>query len=385
MSTKTMQVFEALILQKKPRILSLDVFRGLMVCLMIVVNAPGTGAEPYPWLVHAEWFGFTLADLVFPAFLFAVGNAMSFALPPDLPNTDFLLKVLKRVAVIFLLGYLMYWYPFIRSSPDGSWVMIPIDDTRIMGVLQRIALCYGLAALAARYLSGKGLLALCVVLLIGYWAILMGFGAPGQQLTRLGYVGTRLDLLMLGKSHLYRKDSGFDPEGILATLPAVINVLAGYLAGDFIKKAPDSRTTLKRVLAAGAALVALALVWGSAFPISKKLWTSSYVVLTVGLDLIILAALIELIEVRKHRFGVQFFRVFGRNPLAIYLFSEIFLITLRKIYVLPGTDVYEWIGESLFQTMAPGPLGSLLCAVSYMLVCWGLGWLMDWKGVVIKI
>ena len=148
------------------RFLSLDVFRGLAVALMIVVNTPGPGAHPHPWLVHARWFGFTAADWVFPSFLFAVGCSMAFAFQKPTTHGEFAVKVLRRAALIFLLGFLMYWYPFAHRI-DGAWSLSPFADTRVMGVLQRIALCYALAAFAVRYLSPRMLVGLCVLLLIG--------------------------------------------------------------------------------------------------------------------------------------------------------------------------------------------------------------------------
>jgi predicted acyltransferase len=370
---------------QKPRFLALDVFRGLSVCVMIIVNTSGPGAPAYPWLVHAKWFGFTLADLVFPSFLFAVGAGMSFAMGRGLSNRAFLLKVVRRSALIFLLGYLMYWYPFVRLDPHDGWRLIPIGDTRIMGVLQRIALTYALAAIAARYLTIPRLLALCVIILLGYWAMLIGFGTPGQPLSKLGNLGTRLDLLLLGKSHLYRKDGGFDPEGLLGTLPATVNVLAGYIAARVAAAEGERGRVVRGLLMAGAALAAAGLAWSVAFPIAKKLWTSSYVLLTCGLDLVLLAALIWLLEIRRVPFGIRFFQVFGKNPLVIYLFSELFVTTLGLIKTGQGVGVYDWIGVHLFQAMAPGPFGALLCAVAYMLVCWSLGYLMDRRGIVVKL
>src|SRR6202000_2729035 len=152
------------------RFLSLDVFRGMTICFMIIVNTPGSGAAPFSPLEHAKWFGFTPTDLVFPSFLFAVGNAMSFAMKKfeSMSTGSVVAKILRRTFLIFLLGYLMYWFPFFHHSPDGGWALNPIANTRIMGVLQRIALCYAFAAFAARYLSVRWLIALCVLLLFGY-------------------------------------------------------------------------------------------------------------------------------------------------------------------------------------------------------------------------
>jgi len=366
------------------RFLSLDVFRGLTVCLMIVVNTAGPGAKAYTQLVHAPWFGFTAADAVFPSFLFAVGCSMAFAFSRPTPTAEFMAKVLRRGALIFLLGFLMYWFPFIKKV-DGHWALIPFSDTRFMGVLQRIALCYVLAAFAARWLSPRLIVALSAVLLLGYWAILMAFGDPAAPLSKLGNAGTHLDLLLIGQNHLYRKDGGFDPEGLLGALPSTVNVLAGYLAARFLKENPDSSRAPGRMAVAGVVLILAGLAWSPLFPIAKKLWTGSFVLLTVGVDLVLLAGLTKLLEGKDPNRATYFFQVFGLNPLVIYLFSEMFVVVLGMIEVAPGVGVYKWIGVHVFQAMAPGAFGSLLCAVAYMLVCWLLGYAMARRGVVVKL
>jgi predicted acyltransferase len=367
-----------------PRFLSLDVFRGLTVCLMIVVNTAGPGAEAYAQMVHAPWFGFTAADAVFPSFLFAVGCSMAFAFSRPIPTGDFMAKVLRRAALIFVLGFLMYWFPFVRKM-DGHWALIPFADTRVMGVQQRIALCYMLAAFAARWLSPRLIVVLSIVLLLGYWAILLTLGDPAAPLSKLGNAGTHLDLWLLGKDHLYRKDGGFDPEGLLGTLPSTVNVLAGYLAARFLKETSDARRATIRMALTGLVLIAGGLAWGLVFPIAKKLWTSSFVLLTVGLDLVLLAALIAVLEGRRPNAATRFFQVFGLNPLVIYLFSELFVTVLGMVEVAPGRGLYAWIGIHVFQALAPGALGSLLCAIGYMLVCWLLGYVMDRRRIVVKL
>ena len=365
------------------RSLSLDVFRGLAVALMIVVNTPGPGAPPYPWLVHAKWFGFTGADVVFPSFLFAVGCSMAFSLRRPAGHGAFAAKVLRRAALIFLAGFLMYWFPFVHRV-DGGWAAIPFADTRVMGVLQRIALCYALAAFAARYLAVRWLVVLCVALLAGYWGLLLAFGDPAAPLSKLGNAGTRLDLLVLGAGHLYRRDGGFDPEGLLGTLPASVNVIAGYLAARALTQAPERRRTLVRMALAGLVLALAGLAWSPVFPIAKKLWTGSFVLLTAGLDLMLLAALAAALDGRPADPATRFFQVFGRNPLAVYLFSELFVVVLGQIEVAPGVDVYAWIGTRLFQPLAPGPPGTLLCALAYTLVCWLVGYALNRRGLVLR-
>jgi predicted acyltransferase len=214
--------------------------------------------------------------------------------------------------------------------------------------------------------------------------LLLAFGDPADPFSKLGDAGTRLDLLVLGPRHLYRRDGGFDPEGLLGTLPATVNVIAGYLAARYLKIAAD-RPALIRMALAGVLLAAAAFAWSPFFPIAKKLWTGSFVLLTVGMDLVVLAALAAALEGRAPNLAARFFQIFGRNPLAIYLFSELFVTTLQKIEVAPGVGVYDWVGVKLFQAVAPGPLGSLLCAIAYMLACWLLGYALDRRRIALRL
>ncbi|MET1023136.1 MAG: heparan-alpha-glucosaminide N-acetyltransferase domain-containing protein [Pseudoxanthomonas sp.] len=368
----------------RERFLSLDVFRGMTVFVMILVNTGGPGAASYAQLTHARWFGFTLADLVFPTFLFVTGNALAFTGAGG-SERDFLLRTLKRAALIFLCGFLMYWYPFLHQEADGQWAFNALGQTRVMGVLQRIALCYLAGALAIRYLPLRALPALAIGLLLGYWGLLYGFGTPGAELTKLGNAGTRLDLWLLGRDHLYRKDGGFDPEGVLGTLPAIANVIGGFLAGRFLMTAGKTPRAVCRMLVAGVALVVLALAWHPLFPIAKKLWTGPFVLLTVGLDLLLLGACVGWIELAGRTRGASFFTVMGKNPLVIYLFSELLLVTLQLVHVAPGLGLYDWVGIRIFQAVAPGPFGSLLCALAYTLVCWLLAWWMDRRRIYIRL
>ncbi len=376
------------ITQKSNRFLSLDVFRGLTICLMIIVNTPGTGAKLYPYLVHVHWFGFSLADLVFPSFLFAMGNAMSFSMSKlKQVETSFVLKkIIKRTFLIFLFGYLMYWFPFFREGIDGGWELKPISETRIMGVLQRIALCYLFASLIFYYFSERVAIILSGIILLAYWIILYLFGESGSALEMATNAIGKLDLTILGEAHVYKKDSiPFDPEGILSTLPSIVNVIVGYIAGSFVQQKGKTYEGISKLLIAGFLLAALGLWWDLIFPISKKLWTSSFVLYTVGLDLSIMAILIYAIELRKVKFGVFFFDVFGKNPLFIYLFSELFYIVLRQIKTNSGLDLFEWVSENIFQNIFPGPFGALVTALAFMLLCWSLGWWLNKRRIYIKI
>ena len=342
----------------------------------------------YPYLVHADWFGFTLADLVFPSFLFAVGNSMSFSMQ-NLNQAEaglFWRKVLRRTFIIFLLGFLMYWYPFFRTNAEGSLELMPFGETRVLGVLQRIALCYFFAAVLIRYCSEKMLWIISGIILLAYWGILYLFGEPGQELDIANGVATKLDLAVLGLGHIYKNDVvPFDPEGILSTLPAIVNVIGGYLAGIYILRKGKTFETLSLLLITGFMLTALALWWDLIFPIAKKLWTSPFALYTIGLDLSILAILVYAVEIRNLRFGTTFFNVFGKNPLIIYLFSEILYITMRLIHTASGLDLYEWVSERVFQAIFPGSFGAFMTAVVFMLTCWLLGWWLYKRKIYIKI
>ena len=369
------------------RLTALDVFRGMTICCMIIVNAPGSGANVWTPLDHAAWLGFTPTDLVFPSFLFAVGNALSFSGKKFETNAAFTVKIFKRTFIIFLLGYLMYWFPFFHRE-NGSWVFNSLGNTRIMGVLQRIALCYFMGALIVHYCSKKVAVIISVLLLIGYWVFLLAFGETGKEFTMLGNAGTRLDILIMGNAHLYHDKGGpiaFDPEGLLSTLPAIVNVVAGFLAGAFIQKKGKNYESVAKLFICGGLLIALALFVGQFFPIAKKLWTSSFTLLTIGIDLSILALLVYLIEIEKIKNGTKFFLVLGKNPLVIYLLSELLLTTLQLIWVHPQLSFYDWINQVSYQKLLPGPAGTLAFAICYMLLCWSVAYFMDNKKIYIKI
>ena len=377
-------------MQPSQRFLSLDVFRGMTICFMIIVNTPGSGAAPFAPLEHAAWHGFTPTDLVFPSFLFAVGNAMSFSLNRyrQEGTPAFMRKVLKRTALIFLLGYLMYWFPFFRLDDQGHIIGAPIAHTRIMGVLQRIALCYFFASLLIHFFSRQKVVIASVLLLIGYWVLLLAFGDPQQPYSLLGNAGLYLDQYLMGNNHLYHGEGvAFDPEGWLSTLPAIVNVIAGCLAGRYIQEKGKYYETISKLLLTGCLFIFIALSWNMIFPINKKLWTSSFVLLTSGLDLLLIAALVYALEIQNWNRGgwTRFFLVFGRNPLFIYLLSEIVVTVFYMIPAHGGQSLYGWINKVFFQVLAPGAVGSLLFALVYMLFCWSIGWWLNRRRIYIRV
>jgi len=369
------------------RFTALDVFRGMTICLMIIVNTPGNGATTFSPLLHANWHGFTPTDLVFPSFLFAVGNAMSFVMArwEKLDQMQVLWKIFKRTFIIFLLGYLMYWFPFVKLDANNQLIFSPFSDTRVFGVLQRIALCYGIASLMIYYLKPKAALNISILLLFAYWILLYAFGDSAAPLSMEGNAGQMLDKWLLPEKHLYHGEGiAFDPEGLLSTMPAVANVVAGYTVGKFIQHKGNTYEGLTKLLLAGLLLLFAAYCWDLIFPINKKLWTSSFVLQTVGLDCIIISIIIYIINFKQVTSWTYFFEVFGRNPLFIYLLSELAATLLYFFRVGPNQSFFQWIYRNIF-IYAGDYWGSLLFAVSFMLLCWLGGYILDKRKIYVRV
>lgn len=368
------------------RFLSLDVFRGLTVAGMILVNNPGSWSYVYSPLEHASWHGCTPTDLVFPFFLFAVGNAMSFSMKKfeALGNTAVIQKILKRTLLIFVIGLLLNWFPFVKWS-DGLLVGKPFSNLRILGVLPRIALCYGLAAMIIHYLKDKGAFVAAGVLLLGYWFLLIAFGS-GDPYSLEGYAGLPLDKLILGENHMYKGEGvPFDPEGILSTLPAICNVIFGYLAGVFIQQHGKTYEMLSRLMITGCILIFTALCWDLVFPINKKIWTSSYVLYTVGIALLLISVLMYVVEFKGRTAWTVIFTPFGKNPLFIYILAGV-VVKLYMLARLPDNqNMYSWLYTKIFQPLAGNMNGSLLFAIFHVALFWLVGWWMDKKKMYIRV
>ncbi|MBW7466893.1 DUF5009 domain-containing protein [Pontibacter aydingkolensis] len=368
------------------RYLSLDVLRGLTIALMVVVNNPGSWGNIYTPFRHAAWHGFTITDLVFPSFLFVVGNAMSFSMRKfeRQPESTFLKKVFKRTALIFLIGLFLHLFPFVTRT-EGEIVLKDFTAVRIMGVLQRITLCYFFAALVVHYFKLKGAAIFSAVALLGYWAILYFFGNPADPYSLEGNAALKFDSLFIPDQNLY-KGFGipFDPEGLLSTLPATVNVIAGYFAGIFIQKNGNNMNTVIKLAIVGAVMVAIALLWDQSFPINKPLWTSSYVLHSVGLSLLILAGLILTIEFAGFVRWTFFFEAFGKNPLFIFALATL-VIKLLNFIRIGDMSLQKWLYDHLFLTWTEGKTASLLFALSYMLVMWAVGFWMDRRKIYVKV
>jgi predicted acyltransferase len=254
------------------RFLALDVFRGMTICFMIIVNTPGSGEFAYSPLHHAKWNGFTQTDIVYHSFLFAVGTAMSFVMPKwaSLSQSQVLAKIFKRTLLIFIIGWLMYWFPFVDFDKDNHLFFIPISHTRILGVLQRIALVYCIGALMIYYFKPRTLFALMILILLLYWFVMMRFGDSPDPLSMTGNIGYYIDKWILGENHMYHGEGvAFEPEGFLSTLPAIGNLIGGWLVGRFLKDKGKTYEGLSKLLLVELACISIGYFWDLLFPINK--------------------------------------------------------------------------------------------------------------------
>ncbi len=366
------------------RLLALDAFRGATIAAMILVNMPGSWSHIYPPLRHAAWHGATPTDLIFPFFLFVVGTSMwfSFRKFDHRLSRPLARKILRRVALIFLVGLFLSAYPFVGR--DLPW------DLRILGVLQRIALAYGVAAFLVLLLSPRKLVAASAVILLGYWALLAAFGGAEPYAVESNVV-RKVDLALLGEAHVWRGFGiPFDPEGLLSTLPAVVTVVLGYLAGRWITESARREDAILKMLLAGTLLVVAGLVWNPLFPINKPLWTGSYVLYTGGIALVALAWFIWAIDVKGWCGWVKPLEVYGLNPLFAYVLSGVLARTLTRLVHVPvggGETVtgYRWLYSRIFEPLA-GPLnGSLLFALAMVVLIWLAVLPLYRRNIVIKI
>ncbi|MGD2180131.1 acyltransferase family protein [Lusitaniella coriacea] len=367
------------------RLTSLDVFRGMAIAGMILVNTPGSWSHVYPPLLHAEWDGFTPTDLVFPAFLFIAGVAMAFSLSKytqeNKPTAKVYGRILRRCALLFALGVLLNGLSFLLGIHS---------NLRILGVLQRISLAYFFAAIAVLNLKRRNLWILSGAILLAYWAAMMLIPVPGfgaGDLTPEGNVAGYIDRLVVGTQWMY-KQGQFDPEGLFSTLPAIVTVLTGYFAGDLLRnKSVTSDTSMDLVLG-GLSSLMLGHLWGIWFPVNKQLWTSSYVLVATGWSLLLLAACYELIEVRKiRRWGLPF-KVMGLNAIFLFVASGLLVRLLYVAKVGEGEEapsLYTWIYQTLFAPWAGDLNGSLLFAIANLLLWWLVLYAFYRKGWFLKI
>ncbi|MDR0845123.1 MAG: heparan-alpha-glucosaminide N-acetyltransferase domain-containing protein [Tannerella sp.] len=364
------------------RLLALDVLRGITIAGMILVNNPGSWGSIYAPLKHAPWNGLTPTDLVFPFFMFIMGISTYISLR----KYGFewsgraVRKIVKRTLVIFAIGLGIAWFSLLMRT--GDW--LPFDRIRILGVMQRLALCYGITALIALCVKHKNIPRLIIALLAGYFLILLfgnGFEYNGTNILSI------VDNAVLGAAHTY-KDKGIDPEGLPSTIPAVAHVLLGFCAGRLLMEEKDITLKIQRLFLIGTVFTFLGFLLGYGCPINKKIWSPTFVLVTCGLASSFLALLIWIIDVKGKKTWSRFFEAFGINPLFMYVSGAVLSILLGNIEV-------TWAGEpvslhGLAYNVALKPLlgdyfGSLVFAVLFVSLVWSIGYVLYRKKIYIKI
>jgi len=352
---------------------SLDVFRGATVALMILVNNPGSWDHLYPPLAHAAWHGWTLTDLVFPFFLFAVGYSMALTLPTlrAAGGVTYGSRVLRRTVAIFAIGLFINASPFLRWDEAGQLVLRDFDALRIMGVLQRIALSFGIAALIIWWGDIRAAVSSTVVLLLGYWWACIALATNADAYSLEGFFGTSIDRLVLGASHLYRGEGvPFDPEGLASTIPAVTQVLIGYVAGRWLAQRPRVDDLPWALVVSAIVLFLLAQWWSTVLPINKKLWTPSYVLLTSALALACMALLRPGLAFAGRSFIGTFCEDFGRNALLIFTLSGLLPRFLNLLLLPDGSTPLRFAYREFYAPWFDPQFASLLFAVTQLWLYW---------------
>jgi predicted acyltransferase len=381
------------------RLLALDAFRGLTILAMILVNDPGNGEHIYWPLRHARWFGWTPTDLVFPFFLFIVGTSLAYSLgryrhaesankPTISPAVYW--RIARRTAILFLLGLVVN-----HAWPISEWLFgrAPwpgFATLRIPGVLQRIAIVYCIVSLLALHTNLRAQLAIAVAFLLGYWALLAWLPDPhdyAHNLSQQGNIVRVVDRAVFSDTHLYTqgKEEPTDPEGILSTLPAIVTAIAGYWVGLAIQNRGCNPRTVLLLLTVGLASAAIGLAWGLWFPICKKLWTSSFVLLTAGLGSIGLAICLWLFDIRGWRRLAHPLQIAGVNAIAAYMISELGATFLGAIRI-GNNSAQGWLYQNLFTSWIADPkLASLAFALAYTACCWVVLWGMSRRGWAVRV
>ena len=431
------------------RLLSLDIFRGLTIAAMILVNNPGSWATVYPPLLHAEWHGCTPTDLIFPFFLFIVGVAVAFALgkrmEAGVSTASLSQKIGRRVLIIFGLGLFLAAFPKFGIKDTSSplalahYVLLGISmlsiflrecypskgeqadrnkrirralaivallaiagmiaigvyiydfsSLRIPGVLQRIAIVYGVCALLFINSSWKGQLYFGIGCLLAYWGLMTLVPVPGvgpPSLEAESNLGAWLDRLILG-NHLWAQSKTWDPEGILSTIPAIATGIVGMLTGEWLRSKQDEYKKLTGILGMGAILIALALIWDLFFPINKQIWTSSYVLYSGGIAMLFLGVTYWLVDVLKYKGWTMSFEVYGKNALFVFVASGVVAKILYNIRWELGNGhqtLQNWIYDNFFTPVFSPYNASLAYAILMVLLFLGFSWILYLRKIFIKV
>ena len=393
----------------RERLLSLDVFRGITIAGMLLVNDPGTWGAIFPPLEHAEWNGWTPTDLIFPFFLFIVGITTHLSLSARRARGDddsaLVKQILRRGIIIYLLGFAMAMFPFyqwgtIQSLPNATaWdrIIYRIEHVRLLGVLPRIAIVYICAGLLTLKTNLKQQIVIIATLLFGYWFAMTLIPVPGEHEigglllhTHDRNLAAYLDRLILGTNHTWTGSVTFDPEGPFSTLPAIATAMLGVIAGTWIaRKDKPLLDRISGLFAAGSLAMVLGLMWNWSFPINKNLWTSSYVMFTAGMAAVTLATIMWIVDNYNVKWWTKPFVVYGVNPIVAFVGSG---VMARLIYTLwhvtyegKSVALQDAIYQTVFLTWLPPRVASLGFAIAYVLLWYGILLVLYRRKIILKV
>jgi predicted acyltransferase len=366
--------------KQQQRVIALDAFRGLTVATMILVNNPGSWGHIYPPLEHASWNGCTPTDLVFPFFLFIVGVSMwfSFKRYDHKLSADSSKKILKRTALIFLVGLLLKAFPFYNMH---------LETFRIMGVLQRIALAFGVGAFILLGINEKWHKYIGAFILLGYWFALTQWGGIDPYNIATNLVRD-IDIAIMGVNHLWSGDGlPFDPEGLFSTFPAIVTVMLGYHTGKIIER-NKMEQALNILFVRGLLFILAGMIWNMAMPINKALWTSSYVLYAGGLAMCVLSVALWVIDVKGKKKYITPLLVYGSNALFAFVAAGVFVKTLTVIKIWDGEksmSVTGWCYKYIYEPIGSAEFSSFLYALTWVILLWLLSHILYKKKIFVKI
>ncbi len=399
----------------RERLLSLDVFRGITVAAMLLVNDPGSWGSIYPPLEHAPWNGWTPTDLIFPFFLFIAGITTHLSLGARRARGDderaIRNQIIRRGVLIFLFGFMVNGFPYftwgsVAGVADPTFLQRVSDRLlhwRIMGVLQRIGIAYMCAALLTLRTTLRQQITIIATLLLGYWLAMTVLPVPGE-----GTIGALLlndpqrtmaawtDRLVLDWSrwglgnHLWVSSLTWDPEGVLSTIPAIATAMLGNLAGRWIGQKRPLTERLAGLSSAGALMMMVALMWHWVFPINKSLWTSSYVLFTGGLAALSLSTVMWIVDFQKARGWTKPFVIYGLNPMVAFVGSGVMARCIYSIFKVTGPEgkpiaVQAWTYQTFFASWLSPINASLAFAITFVLFWYGVLYVLYRKNIVFKV
>jgi predicted acyltransferase len=394
---------------KRERLLSLDVFRGITIAGMLLVNNPGTWSAIFPPLEHAEWNGWTPTDLIFPFFLFIVGITTHLSLSARRARGDddsaVVRQILRRGIIIYLLGFAMAMFPFyqwgtIASIPNATpWdrILYRIEHVRILGVLPRIAIVYICAGLLTLKTTLKQQIVIIATLLFGYWFAMTLIPVPGEHEIGAMLLNTHdrnlaawLDRAILGTNHTWSGSVTFDPEGPMSTIPAIATSMLGVIAGRWIvRKEKPLLERISGMFAVGAIGMMVGLMWNWAFPINKSLWTSSYVIFTAGMACVAIATIMWIVDYCNVKWWTKPFVIYGVNPIVAFVGSG---VLARLIYTLwhvsyhgQSVAIQDAIYQILFLPWLPPRVASLAFAISFVVLWYGILTVLYRRNIILKV